>query len=482
MATYNPKSMKAEEFINDEEIRATLAYAEENKNNIELINAILEKARPQKQDKGYVCAGLTHREASVLLACEIPEKIEEMYKIAEEIKLAFYGNRIVMFAPLYLSNYCINGCVYCPYHAKNKHITRKKLTQEEIRAEVIALQDMGHKRLALETGEDPINCPIEYVLESIKTIYSVHHKNGDIRRVNVNIAATTVENYRKLKEAGIGTYILFQETYHKESYEKLHPTGPKHNYAYHTEAHDRAMEGGIDDVGLGVLFGLELYKYEFAGLLMHAEHLEAAFGVGPHTISVPRLKRADDIDPTQFDNGISDEIFEKIVACIRIAVPYTGMIISTRETEAVRTKVLRLGISQTSGASRTSVGGYTEEERPHDSEQFDVSDQRTLDEVVRWLMENNHIPSFCTACYRLGRTGDRFMSLCKSGQILNCCHPNALMTLTEYLVDYASPETRELGFRMIEEELKKVPNEKIRKIATENIEAIKNSNSRDFRF
>ena len=482
MATYNPKSMKAEEFINDEEIRATLAYAEGNKNNIELIDAILEKARPKKQDKGYVCAGLTHREASVLLACEIPEKIEEMYKIAEEIKLAFYGNRIVMFAPLYLSNYCINGCVYCPYHAKNKHITRKKLTQEEIRAEVIALQDMGHKRLALETGEDPINCPIEYVLESIKTIYSVHHKNGDIRRVNVNIAATTVENYRKLKEAGIGTYILFQETYHKESYEKLHPTGPKHNYAYHTEAHDRAMEGGIDDVGLGVLFGLELYKYEFAGLLMHAEHLEAAFGVGPHTISVPRLKRADDIDPTQFDNGISDEIFEKIVACIRIAVPYTGMIISTRETEAVRTKVLRLGISQTSGASRTSVGGYTEEERPHDSEQFDVSDQRTLDEVVRWLMENNHIPSFCTACYRLGRTGDRFMSLCKSGQILNCCHPNALMTLTEYLVDYASPETRELGFRMIEEELKKVPNEKIRKIATENIESIKNSNSRDFRF
>ena len=482
MAIYNPKSRKAEEFINDEEIRATLAYAEENKNNVELIDAILEKARPRKQEKGYACAGLTHREASVLLACEIPEKIEEMYKIAEEIKLAFYGNRIVMFAPLYLSNYCINGCVYCPYHAKNKHIARKKLTQEEIRAEVIALQDMGHKRLALETGEDPVNCPIEYVLESIKTIYSVHHKNGDIRRVNVNIAATTVENYRKLKEAGIGTYILFQETYHKESYEKLHPTGPKHNNAYHTEAHDRAMEGGIDDVGLGVLFGLELYKYEFAGLLMHAEHLEAAFGVGPHTISVPRLKRADDIDPDQFDNGISDEIFEKIVACIRIAVPYTGMIISTRETEAVRTKVLRLGISQTSGASRTSVGGYTEEERPHDSEQFDVSDQRTLDEVVRWLIENNHIPSFCTACYRLGRTGDRFMSLCKSGQILNCCHPNALMTLTEYLVDYASPETRELGLQMIERELKKVPNEKIRRIAEENIEAIKNSDRRDFRF
>ena len=482
MAIYDPKSRKAEEFINDEEIRATLAYAEANKNNVELIDQILEKARPRKQDKGYVCAGLTHREASVLLACEIPDQIQEMYKLAEEIKQAFYGNRIVMFAPLYLSNYCINSCTYCPYHRQNKHIARKKLTQEEIRAEVIALQDMGHKRLALETGEDPVNCPIEYVLESIRTIYSVKHKNGDIRRVNVNIAATTVENYKKLKDAGIGTYILFQETYHKESYLKLHPAGPKHDYAYHTEAHDRAMEGGIDDVGLGVLFGLELYKYEFAGLLMHAEHLEAVFGVGPHTISVPRLKRADDIDPNQFDNGISDEIFEKIVACIRIAVPYTGMIISTRETEAVRTKVLRLGISQTSGASRTSVGGYTEEERPHDSEQFDVSDQRTLDEVVRWLMENDHIPSFCTACYRLGRTGDRFMSLCKSGQILNCCHPNALMTLTEYLEDYASPETKKLGYEMVERELQKVPNEKIRKIAEENIAVIKNSNARDFRF
>ena len=482
MAIYDPKSMHAEEFINDEEIRATLAYAEANKNNVALIDQLLEKARPRKTENGHVCSGLTHREASVLLACEIPEKIEEMYKIAEEIKQAFYGNRIVMFAPLYLSNYCINGCVYCPYHAKNKHIARKKLTQEEIRQEVIALQDMGHKRLALETGEDPVHNPIEYILESIQTIYSVHHKNGDIRRVNVNIAATTVENYRKLKEAGIGTYILFQETYHKESYEQLHPTGPKHDYAYHTEAHDRAMQGGIDDVGLGVLFGLEMYKYEFAGLLMHAEHLEAAFGVGPHTISVPRLKRADDIDPDQFDNGISDEIFEKIVACIRIAVPYTGMIISTRENEAVRTKVLRLGISQTSGASRTSVGGYTEEERPHDSEQFDVSDQRTLDEVVRWLMENDHIPSFCTACYRLGRTGDRFMSLCKSGQILNCCHPNALMTLTEYLVDYASPETQKLGYELIARELQKIPNEKVRRIAEENIEAIKHSDRRDFRF
>ena len=482
MAIYNPKSLKAEEFIHDGEILETLEYAEANKNNIELINSILEKARPQKNGNGCVCQGLTHREASILLACEDPDVNKRIAEIAEEIKLAFYGNRIVMFAPLYLSNYCVNGCVYCPYHMKNKSIARKKLTQEEVKAEVIALQDMGHKRLAIEAGEDPVNNPIEYILECIKTIYSINHKNGAIRRVNVNIAATTVENYRKLKEAGIGTYILFQETYHKESYLKLHPTGPKHDYAYHTEAMDRAMEGGIDDVGLGVLFGLELYKYEFAGLLMHAEHLEAVHGVGPHTISVPRIKKANDIDPNVFDNSISDEIFEKIIACIRLAVPYTGMIISTRESEEVRGKVLNMGISQISGASRTSVGGYTEEERPHDSEQFDVSDQRTLDEVVKWLMECGHIPSFCTACYREGRTGDRFMALCKNGQILNCCHPNALMTLTEYLVDYASEETKKIGFELIEKELQKIPTDKVRDIAAKNIEDIKNSNRRDFRF
>ncbi len=482
MAIYDKKSKKAEEFINDAEILATLEYAEANKNNFELIDEILEKARPKKTENGTVCSGLSHREASVLLACEDPEKIEKIYKIAEEIKLAFYGNRIVMFAPLYLSNYCVNGCVYCPYHLKNKQIPRKKLTQEEVRREVIALQDMGHKRLAIESGEDPVNNPIEYILECINTIYSVKHKNGAIRRVNVNIAATTVENYRKLKEAGIGTYILFQETYHKESYLKLHPTGPKHDYDYHTEAMDRAMEGGIDDVGLGVLFGLELYKYEFAGLLMHAEHLEAAHGVGPHTISVPRIKRASDIDPNVFDNSISDDIFAKITACIRLAVPYTGIIISTRESQEVRSRLLHLGVSQVSGASRTSVGGYTEAERPHDTEQFDVSDMRTLDEVVLWLMENGHIPSFCTACYREGRTGDRFMSLCKSGQILNCCHPNALMTLCEFLIDYASEKTKKVGFELIEKELEKIPGEKVRAIAKQNIEDIKNSNRRDFRF
>ncbi|MCR5041539.1 MAG: [FeFe] hydrogenase H-cluster radical SAM maturase HydG [Clostridia bacterium] len=482
MYKYDPKSLCADEFINDEEIKDTLRYAEEHKNDLELIDAILEKARPGNLTAPEHGTALTHREASVLLACEDPERVARIFEIAKEIKQAYYGNRIVLFAPLYLSNYCVNGCVYCPYHAKNKHIPRKKLTQDEVRAEVIALQDMGHKRLAIEAGEDPVNNPIEYILECIDTIYGVHHKNGDIRRVNVNIAATTVENYRKLKEAGIGTYILFQETYHKESYEKLHPTGPKHNYNYHTEAMDRAMDGGIDDVGLGVLFGLEMYKYEFAGLVMHAEHLEAVHGVGPHTISVPRVKRADDIDPDAFDGGISDEMFEKIIACIRLAVPYTGMIISTRESENVRRAALQLGISQISGGSRTSVGGYAEKERPHDTEQFDVSDQRTLDEVVRWLMENDHIPSFCTACYREGRTGDRFMSLCKSGQILNCCHPNALMTLAEFLVDYASAQTKELGWELIKKELEKIPKEKVRQLCAEHIADIRDSNGRDFRF
>ena len=418
----------------------------------------------------------------MLLYCDIEEKNQEIYALAEQIKKDFYGNRIVMFAPLYLSNYCVNGCVYCPYHAKNKHISRKKLTQEEIRKEVIALQDMGHKRLALETGEDPVNNPIEYVLESIKTIYSIKHKNGAIRRVNVNIAATTVENYRKLKEAGIGTYILFQETYHKESYEKLHPTGPKHNYAYHTEAMDRAMEGGIDDVGIGVLFGLELYRYEFAGLLMHAEHLEAVHGVGPHTISVPRIRRADDIDPETFDNGIDDDTFAKIVACIRISVPYTGMIVSTRESQACRERVLHLGVSQISGGSRTSVGGYVEPEAEDDnSAQFDVSDNRSLDEVVNWLMHLGYIPSFCTACYREGRTGDRFMSLCKSGQIQNCCHPNALMTLKEYLMDYASEDTRKIGLKLIEKEIPNVPREKTREILEYHLKEIEDG-QRDFRF
>lgn len=472
---YNVKSNKAEEFINDQEILDTIEYAKKNKDNRELIFSLIERAKD--------CKGLNHREAMLLLECDIPEAIEEMEKVAKMIKEKLYGNRIVMFAPLYLSNYCINGCTYCPYHLKNKHIARKKLTQEEIKKEVIALQDMGHKRLALETGEDPINNPIEYVLESIKTIYSIKHKNGAIRRVNVNIAATTVENYRKLKDAGIGTYILFQETYNKKNYEALHPTGPKHDYAYHTEAMDRAMDGGIDDVGIGVLFGLEMYRYDFVGLLMHAEHLEAAKGVGPHTISVPRICPADDIDKNDFSNAISDEIFEKIVMIIRMAVPYTGMIISTRESKRVRERVLQLGISQISGGSKTSVGGYDEPESDDEitSAQFDISDNRSLDEVVNWLCSLGFIPSFCTACYREGRTGDRFMQLCKSGQISNCCHPNALMTLKEYLQDYASANTKKKANELIEKELNNVSSDKVRKICQERLKMIEEG-KRDFRF
>ena len=471
---YDVKSKKAEEFIDHQEILDTIAYAQENKSNRELIDGLIERARD--------CKGLTHREAAVLLECDQPDLIEKMYQVAREIKQKFYGNRIVMFAPLYLSNYCINGCVYCPYHAKNKHIARKKLSQEDIKAETIALQDMGHKRLALETGEHPTMNPIEYVLDSIKTIYGIHHKNGDIRRVNVNIAATTVENYRRLKEAGIGTYILFQETYNKEQYEALHPTGPKSDYAYHTEAMDRAMEVGIDDVGCGVLFGLNTYRYDFVGILMHAEHLEARFGVGPHTISVPRICPADDIDTNDFKDAISDEIFQKIVAVIRIAAPYTGMIISTRESVKSREKVLELGISQISGGSRTSVGGYVDSEpEEENSAQFDVSDTRSLDEVVKWLMELGYIPSFCTACYREGRTGDRFMKLVKSGKIADCCQPNALMTLKEYLMDYASPETREIGEKLIEKELENVKSDKVREICRRNLEEIENG-KRDFRF
>ena len=471
---YNVKSQIAEEFINDGEIRETMAYARENSNNIELIKSILQKARE--------CKGLTHREAALLLECDNVDIINEIYDIAKEIKHKFYGNRIVMFAPLYLSNYCVNGCVYCPYHLKNKTIRRKKLSQDEIRQEVIALQDMGHKRLALEAGEHPVENPIEYILESIKTIYSIKHKNGAIRRVNVNIAATTVENYRKLRDAGIGTYILFQETYNKENYEALHPTGPKSNYAYHTEAMDRAMEGGIDDVGIGVLFGLETYRYDFVGLLMHAEHLEATFGVGPHTISVPRLCMADDIDTADFKNAVPDDIFYRIVAIIRIAVPYTGMIISTRESEKSRARLLELGISQISGGSRTSVGGYVKpEDESENSAQFDVADHRTLDEVVGWLLDLDHIPSFCTACYREGRTGDRFMSLLKSGQIANCCLPNALLTLREYVDDYASPEVKEKAMAMIQRLLQTIPNEKARATADKYLKAI-DEGQRDFRF
>lgn len=474
MYKYDVKSACADEFINHGEILSTLEYAAAHKNDRELIEKIIAKAAEVK--------GITHREASVLLACEEEDLNEKMFALAREIKNRIYGKRIVFFAPLYLSNYCINSCVYCPYHVKNKHICRKKLSQEDVKNEVIALQDMGHKRLALEAGEDPVNNPLSYILDCIKTIYSVKHKNGAIRRVNVNIAATTVDEYRQLKDAGIGTYILFQETYHKEHYKELHPAGPKHDYNWHTEAMDRAQEGGIDDVGLGVLFGLDTYAYELCGLLMHAEHLEARFNVGPHTISVPRICPADDIDPEAFTNAVPDEKWLKIVAIIRLAVPYTGMIVSTRESEKNRKAALELGISQISGASSTSVGGYVTPEKPEENTaQFDRSDTRTLDEVLNWLLELGYIPSFCTACYREGRTGDRFMPLAKSGAIQNCCQPNALMTLKEYLMDYAAPETKKNGEKVISEELKNIPNDNVRRICTENLKAIEQG-QRDFRF
>ena len=470
---YNSKSKIATEFIDDAEIKRTLAYAEEHKNDLDRIRDILKKAED--------CKGLNYQDAMLLLECEDPQIHQEIFDLAGRIKEKFYGNRIVMFAPLYLSNYCINGCRYCPYHGQNKHIPRKKLSQEDIVKEVTALQDMGHKRLALEAGEDPKNNPIEYILECINTIYNIKHKNGAIRRVNVNIAATTVENYKKLKDAGIGTYILFQETYNKEAYEYLHPTGPKSDYAYHTEAMDRAMEAGIDDVGCGVLFGLNLYKYDFVGLLMHAQHLEDTFGCGPHTISVPRVRTADDIDPDEFDNGVPDEVFKRIIAVLRIAVPYTGIIMSTRESKEMRAAALHLGVSQISGGSRTSVGGYVEEEpEEEDTSQFDVNDTRTLNQVVDWLIDEGHVPSFCTACYREGRTGDRFMSLVKSGQIANICQPNALMTLKEYLEDYAPPETKAKGEAIIQKRLEMIPNEKVKEVVREHLNDI-HEGRRDFR-
>ena len=476
MVKYDVKSNQAAEFINDAEIRASIEYAATHSDDRALIEEILAKAAEGR--------GLNHREAAILLACGEESIIERIFSLARSIKQRIYGNRIVMFAPLYLSNYCINGCTYCPYHAINRTIPRRKLSQEEIRREVIALQDMGHKRLALEAGEHPKYSPIEYILESIDTIYSIHHRNGAIRRVNVNIAATSIEEYKMLKDAGIGTYILFQETYSRQRYEQLHPTGPKSNWAYHTEAMDRAMLGGIDDVGIGALFGLTDYRYDFVALLMHAEHLEARFGVGPHTISVPRIRPASDIDLRDFNNGVSDEMFRRIVAVLRLAVPYTGMIISTRESKHSRELVLDVGVSQLSGGSRTSVGGYAqniEQEQIEESAQFDISDVRSLDEIVAWLLELGYVPSFCTACYREGRTGDRFMSLAKRGLIGDCCSPNALMTLRAYMEDYASEHTRTLAEKVIAEQVELIPSERVREITRRRLQEI-GCGKRDFRF
>lgn len=470
---YNPQSKSATDFIDHAEILASIEHARRYSSDRRELERILAK--------GALMKGLDHREALTLLESTDSEIIERTASLAREIKQRFYGNRIVMFAPLYLSNYCVNSCVYCPYHAKNKNIARRKLTQEEIKAEVLALQRVGHKRIALEAGEHPVMNPLEYILESIDTIYSVRHANGAIRRVNVNIAATSVENYRRLKDAGIGTYILFQETYNRANYEALHPAGPKSDYCYHTEAMDRAMEAGIDDVGLGVLCGLNTYRYDFTGLLMHAEHLESRFGVGPHTISVPRICPADDISTADFPDAVSDELFCRIIAVLRVAVPYTGMIVSTRESPAVRARAIELGVSQLSGGSRTSVGGYTDESRDKDSAQFDISDHRTLDEIVSWLLDSGHVPSFCTACYREGRTGDRFMALVKSGKIADCCGPNALLTLKEYLEDYASPEVKAKGIKAIEQGIAYINSEKVREITRRRIDEIEQG-KRDFRF
>lgn len=447
MEKYNVLSDKASDFMAAEQIRYILSLAKEDSKDKSKVEDLLSLAVEMK--------GLPPLAAATLLLNQDEEVTAQIFQLAEKVKNAYYGNRVVLFAPLYLSNYCVNSCVYCPYHRQNKHIPRKKMTQDEIRAEVIALQDMGHKRLALEAGEDPLNNPLEYILESIDTIYGIHHKAGAIRRVNVNIAATTVENYRRLHAAKIGTYILFQETYNQTEYERLHPRGPKSDYAYHTEAMDRAMQGGLEDVGLGVLFGLHNYAYEFVGLMMHAEHLEKTYGAGPHTISVPRLRPADDINTADFKNALPDDVFLKIVALLRLSVPYTGLIISTREQANVRAQALKLGISQISGGSKTSVGGYASAVEP-DNAQFEIADTRTLDEVIYWLMTLGYVPSFCTACYGNGRQGVDFMEICKKQQIHNFCTPNALLTLAEYINNYASPQTKAAGELLLEKELSKM--------------------------
>ena len=421
-------------------------------------------------DKAERFEGLSHEEVAALLVTGEGDHIKRIFNIAGKIKDNIYGNRVVVFAPLYISDYCVNKCKYCGYKC-DQDFNRRKLTMDEIRSEVAILEEMGHKRLALEAGEDPVNCSIDYVLECIETIYEMKLNNGEIRRVNVNIAATTVEDYRKLKEVGIGTYILFQETYHKETYEDVHPVGPKHNYDYHLTAFDRAMEAGIDDVGGGVLFGLYEPNYEVLGLMLHNEYLEKKFGVGFHTISVPRLKPAAGSPLDDYDHLVDDETFRKLVAIIRLAVPYTGMIISTREDEKMRRDLIKTGISQVSAGSTVEVGGYAA--RENHNAQFEVTDSRSAMDILSWLMEDELVPSFCTACYRQGRTGDRFMALAKSGNIKNVCHPNALMTLCEYMVDFGDEAFRQEADKLIEREIPKIDNEKVRNLVAENIEKIK---------
>lgn len=468
------REYKAEEFIIDEEIYSSIEEGEKLAQDKEYVKNLLERSRDFK--------GLTHREAAVLLSVEDEELVQEMFKVAGEIKERIYGNRIVLFAPLYLSNHCVNNCEYCGYQHCNSDLLRKKLTQDQIAKEVQALESMGHKRLALELGEDPINNPIEYVLESLKTIYSLKFDNGAIRRCNVNIAATTVEEYEMLKDAGIGTYILFQETYHKPTYENLHPNGPKHNYNWHTTAMHRARAAGIDDVGMGVLYGLYEHKYDTIALLMHAEHLDKETGVGPHTLSVPRLRPAEGVDTNKYPHMLKDEEFKKLVAILRITVPYTGIILSTREEANFREEVLSVGVSQVSAGSCTGVGGYADENKiKENTAQFEVSDERSPSEVMRSLCNQGYVPSYCTACYREGRTGERFMALAKSGQIHNVCLPNALLTFKEYLIDYADEETKEVGEKAILKNLETIPNEAAKEACLKKLERIENG-ERDLRF
>lgn len=456
-------------FIDDSEILSSLEEAELLARDKGAVRAILDKAGE--------CRGLTHREAAVLNEVNDPETEAELFALAKTVKEKIYGRRIVLFAPLYVSNYCVNGCVYCGFHAGNTHMCRKKLTMEEIDLECEAILALGHKRIALESGEDPVETPLDYIVDSIGRIYAYKNSNGDsIRRVNVNIAATTVGDYQRLKAADIGTYILFQETFHRPTYAKMHPTGPKSNYDWHTTALHRAQQGGIDDVGTGTLYGLYDHRYEMVAQLMLAEHLDKTLGVGPHTISVPRLREAEGVNLKSFPYMMTDEQFLRLIAVIRVATPYTGIILSTRETAETRARALELGISQVSAGSCTGIGGYHKEigqpDDPSETAQFKISDDRTPDEVLRWLCSDGYIPSYCTACYRQGRTGDRFMSLAKSGQIGNICQPNALLTFDEYLRDYASDELKEAGTKLIEKEIEEIPNEKIRAATRERLKKI----------
>lgn len=455
--------------------------------NEEYINDLLEQTKnPSKEDIDKILEkatkehSLSHRDIATLLQVEDIGNFADVFELAGKIKRKIYGNRIVIFAPLYLSSYCVNNCVYCGYRQGNK-IARRKLTREEIQEEVIYLEKMGHKRLALEAGEDPINCDIDYIVNSIKAVYDTYNENGNIRRVNVNIASTTVDNYKKLKDAGIGTYILFQETYHKPTYESMHLSGPKKSYDYHISAFNRAMEAGIDDVGAGVLFGLYDYKFEVLSLMLHNEFLEKNYGVGFHTISVPRIKAAKGMDLEEFPYLLKDDEFKKIVAILRLAVPYTGIILSTRESQEMRREVIEYGVSQVSAGSCTGVGGYKESEEKKDNSQFEVADNRKPLEVLKELLEEGHIPSYCTACYRMGRTGDRFMSLARSGEIQNVCHPNALMTLMEYALDYGDEELKKVVVEMIDKEAANIKNNDIRIKLIDNVERIKEG-ARDLYF